>query len=416
MKKGIIMEKHRKYTIVMTRDGLFEKAHPITDMDIGFEVNYEPLVEKQWLSQLKSMFVTKRVITLACILLIALFPFYMVMNSNKTYAFVDIDINPSIELEINDDYEVLGITPFNDDAAQILAEIEELKGKKLEVAIDLIINKSEEKGLVNTYRNVVIGVHYLESIDKNPVDQIIKKHFASKPSEWEVITVKIPEEVRELAEEKKLSMNEVLAEQVHNHEKAIVTEEDSEVLESFFHNKKISSKDEVIEKSNEKDIVTPSSVEQKEDLIEISKEEMHPSELKGKNGDINSNKNNKHNELMRNNYNKHKVDFGKSHIIPGHEKREKDKQESDNRGKEKKEKKHEHNEKDKYHEQYQNKNRNNDKYNIQHKKQKEHPRVEKADKKNWKYNERHDGKGNKGRDNNHHKNKHDKKHRGNNND
>jgi hypothetical protein len=288
VKKGIVMEQHRKFTIVMTTDGLIEKAHPIKNTDIGIEVNYEPFVKKQWQTALTEKIFTMRVAALACIFLIALLPLYMAITSNETYAYVDIDINPSMELEIDSDLEVSGITPFNDDAKQILDQIGELEGKNIEDAIDIIIKTSEEKGLINPTKNVLIGVHYLKDDEKDPIIKTIEEHFNKKTTDWEVVAVVIPEEVRETAEEKQQSMNKTLANAVtgksDNQVKSIITEEDKEVLQSFFNKEK--SEVEITDDSQEKRI--PTITNEKDKTL---KEDIHPSELKAKNGEINSKKN-----------------------------------------------------------------------------------------------------------------------------
>lgn len=47
MSKGIVMERHRTYSIVMTSDGGFHKVKPVKDAGIGTEVSYEVLVSKK---------------------------------------------------------------------------------------------------------------------------------------------------------------------------------------------------------------------------------------------------------------------------------------------------------------------------------------------------------------------------------
>lgn len=289
MKKGIVMEQHRKFMIVMTRDGLFEKAHPIKDVSIGFEVEYEPIIQKERLLGFKEKFFNMRIASIAVVFLIMLLPLYMVVNGNETYAYVDIDINPSIELEIDDDLEVSKLIPLNDDANALLDDIGNLKGMDVGNAIEVIMNISEEKGLVNAAKNVLIGVHYVKNQDDEPVLELIEEHFAKTPTDWEVVTVTIPEEVRNTAEEKKLSMNEALAQKVFEQPdeeiKSIVTEEDSEVLQSFFHNKNASAK--VAEQESSKN---ENSINESEALNEKnnSKDEFHPSNQKANNANENS--------------------------------------------------------------------------------------------------------------------------------
>ncbi|MFS0671871.1 hypothetical protein [Ornithinibacillus sp. 179-J 7C1 HS] len=317
MKKGIVMEQHRKYIIVMTHDGLFEKAHPIKDVSIGFEVEYEPIIQNNWFSGFKEKFLTMRVASIAVVFLIMLLPIYMVVNGNETYAYVDIDINPSIELEINNDLKVSKLIPLNDDANSLLDDIGNLKGMEVENAIEVIMNQSEKNGLVNAVKNVLIGVHYVKSQKDEHVLDVIEEHFAKKPTDWEVVTVTIPEEVRITAEEKKLSMNEALAQKVNEQPdediKSIVTEEDSEVLQSFFHNKKTSAE---VTDQNSSENHNENEISHNEPKPHNKKDELHPSNQKGKNNSANPgngqdkekglNKDNKMDLLEKSSYGKEK--------------------------------------------------------------------------------------------------------------
>ncbi|WP_053074921.1 anti-sigma-I factor RsgI family protein [Ornithinibacillus californiensis] len=306
MKKGIVMEQHRKFTVMMTHDGLFEKAHPVKNAAIGFEVEYEPFEQKQWSSLFKGKFWTMRVISIATVFLLLLLPIYLTGNGNEAYAYVDIDINPSIELELDDDLEVSDVIAFNEDAVTLIDEIGELTGLEIDEAIELIIQNSEEKGFVNTAKNVLIGVHYVEGDEENPIQAIIEQHFTEKPTDWQVVTIQIPEEVRVTAEKNKQSMNEALAakvtEQADEAVNAIVTEEDSKVLQSFYNSKKSDAEvtnEDVTDKNNNPK--SPIAEEKSNNGKENSaKDEDHPSNLKGENGESNSNKPGKDKENSQN--------------------------------------------------------------------------------------------------------------------
>lgn len=286
------MEQHRNFTIMMTSDGLFEKAYPIKNALIGYEVEYEPMIQKQWLAVLKEKFFTMRVAALACVFLIALLPLYMWTNHNSTYAYVDIDINPSIELEINEDLKIISIVPFNDDAVLLIEKLGDVKGKDIELVVDKIIAASEETGLVNAEKNVLIGVHYVEEEINKSVLDVIDQHFTEKASDWDILTVEISEKLRETAEEYNISMNKVLANTVK--EEAVenidsMTEEDNQVLQSFF-NKHPRTKVEITtEDAPDETKVKPTiKPDVKERTLKPTDKGIHPSELKKKNGELNS--------------------------------------------------------------------------------------------------------------------------------
>lgn len=54
MRKGIILEKHRNFVIILTADGSFEKAIPYNDKaSIGEEVYFDRYIPKQVLEKEK---------------------------------------------------------------------------------------------------------------------------------------------------------------------------------------------------------------------------------------------------------------------------------------------------------------------------------------------------------------------------
>ncbi|WP_047979852.1 anti-sigma-I factor RsgI family protein [Ornithinibacillus contaminans] len=279
MKKGIVMEQHRKYTIVMTRDGSFEKANPIQDVEIGVEVDFTPIVKKQFSHVLKENMLTFRMAAIACVLVLLAIPLYMVATEDKTYAYVDIDINPSIELEIEEDLKVSEIIPLNDDAAALLAKIDGLQGENLEKVIDIIVKASEENGYVNDGKNVLVGVHYVNGEPNKNISvlDIIDNHFLQSGTDWKVLTLEISSEIREAAEKNKLSMNKVLAESIAVQEDAVdkVSSDEKEILESFYSDKskeKMAVEEEPKQKPKQKqDIKTPSTSKEKPKEKEQSK-------------------------------------------------------------------------------------------------------------------------------------------------
>jgi hypothetical protein len=277
--------------IVLTPDGSFDKAETVEGVDIGFEVNYEPIVQRNLGSVIRERFISMRTAALVCIFLIALLPLYFAIDKHEAYAYVDIDINPSVELEINDEYNVSGVKALNDDAAYILEQIHDLKGKKVQEAIDEIIHLSEENGFTNTAKNVLVGVHYVDKKDvETTLVNIINEHFSEKEMDWDVVTLEIPDDIRTKAEETKKSMNEVFAKQVvtegpdRNTNQALTVEE-KEVLESFYNRKHSIGKTEK-ENSVEKEVLKETETkEDKKTSEQMPEEPIHPSELKEKNRD-----------------------------------------------------------------------------------------------------------------------------------
>src|SRR6476469_4401346 len=105
MKKGIVMEVNDSLLTLLTPDGQFLQArkqdHPYV---LGEEILFKPISKK------KSLFVNrfigvKQLSIAAAVLFLFLGSLIPVYQSNKAYAYMSIDVNPSIELGINKQME-----------------------------------------------------------------------------------------------------------------------------------------------------------------------------------------------------------------------------------------------------------------------------------------------------------------------
>ncbi|MGP4106541.1 anti-sigma-I factor RsgI family protein [Virgibacillus sp. L01] len=314
MNKGIVMEKHRCYTIVMQKDGAFQKALPIDDADIGAEVYFQlketkmNLLFNQFSSRNKQ--VPVRLIAMTIMLFVLVMPFFFVMNSNETYAYVNIDINPSVELEVNEKLKVQSINPLNDDAKVLINQLSKYKGKELENVIDNIMNTSEKAGLLKNGKNMLVGVSYMLDSKKISVVDTVDKYFSDHKTDWKIATFKVPTEIRKQAKENKQTMNELMATSLAESQetddvsevddtdrKEPVNEKEEAIINSFYNKNQNHSESASSKKSNGDE--TAQSAEKKDH--EKKDQAKHSSELKGNNGEINSNGKNKGNEERKGN-------------------------------------------------------------------------------------------------------------------
>lgn len=213
MQKGIVMEKHRDYIIVMRRDGAFQKAQPLENSVVGTEVSYQPLAGKKhpvlhYINKKKAgMF---QIAVIACILLLMM-PVYFMMDRDKTYAYVNISINPNMELEIDDHLNVKSVVSLNEDAKAFEGRFNEYEGNQLVDVIEKIMSESEKKNLLQNGKNMLAGVSYIEDKHQISVIDAIEDYFLENGQEWKVVTMQIPEEIREQAQGKTESMNQLMA-------------------------------------------------------------------------------------------------------------------------------------------------------------------------------------------------------------
>lgn len=271
MKKGIVMERHRKYTILMTKDGSFVKGRVLSNQsEIGEEVVFRPIGNRQVMLR-KQRGIPWKVSLLAAAVLLVILPIYFLSNGEKAFAYVTVDINPSIEMQVDDQFEVQTIEAINDDGEEVIRSLSEYEHDSIEEVIRQIILESEDHGFASE-KNMVVGISY----SGEDISYSIPNHlqdYLSTLQEWRVATLVIPEEIRELAQEEKTSMNEMMATQMNDNEELIDEEaldsNDKAIINSFFNE---------IEEANPDS--SQQETEKKEDTEAINEEENSDNEKK----------------------------------------------------------------------------------------------------------------------------------------
>jgi hypothetical protein len=84
-------------------------------------------------------------------------------NYNMTMAVVSLDINPSVELEINHKYKLLNATTKNDEGRLIIDK--NIIGKDIEEALYMIMLKAEAEEYITKDKNsVLIGYSIISGL------------------------------------------------------------------------------------------------------------------------------------------------------------------------------------------------------------------------------------------------------------
>lgn len=81
--------------------------------------------------------------------------YYYYTANNAVASLVSLDVNPSIQLEVNKNEKVLSATPMNDDGAEVLADMD-LKGTPADVAMYAIIGSLLQHGYVDELANSIL--------------------------------------------------------------------------------------------------------------------------------------------------------------------------------------------------------------------------------------------------------------------
>lgn len=141
-RKGIVFETTSSYSIFFTPDGVFEKGIPLdSSVQLGEETYYRPYLKNRvkkvsfnpsWTAPIVSVVAT----------LVLLFSVLLPAQSTVS-AYVQIDINPSVELGIDDEGTVYSFKGLNEDGNAVKRDINFWKGKPLSWVILQIVDHTE---------------------------------------------------------------------------------------------------------------------------------------------------------------------------------------------------------------------------------------------------------------------------------
>ncbi|MGG1546856.1 anti-sigma factor domain-containing protein [Bacillus paralicheniformis] len=188
MRRGIIVEKNKKFVTLLTPDGQFLKAKSTEeDYEIGQEIAFPAETrmsrKRAGFFDLLSLRPLKAgVFSIAAIMLLAFMIIPDVLN-NKAYAYMTIDINPSFELTLNKNCEVIDLVPLNEDGKDLMSSIENWEKSDFKEVISEIVEDSDKSGYVTESKEVLIATVYENNEDdtykatvKSEIDHVAKKY------------------------------------------------------------------------------------------------------------------------------------------------------------------------------------------------------------------------------------------------
>ncbi len=160
MKKGIVLEVHDEHVTILTPEGEFLKSRKQKgQVALGEEIVFFPLHRAETVkkgriaSALRGKWAIISVMT-ALILAFSLYPKYA---SNQVYAYVSVDVNPSIELSINKDMKVISIDAYNKEGEDILKQLNNWEKQDITSVSSQIFDIFRQKGFLTENSEVLIA-------------------------------------------------------------------------------------------------------------------------------------------------------------------------------------------------------------------------------------------------------------------
>ena len=154
MNKGIVMDIKKHNVVVLTPNGEFitfkRKIHSYM---IGEEISFNEQEQRAPRFSISS-FLKPASLLVTCFLCVLLF-FYN-QPEEKVFAYVSVDINPSLEVSVTKDLRVIDLRACNDDGKRILKEMKRWENKHLQDVIRTIIKQSQEDMYLTNDKQVML--------------------------------------------------------------------------------------------------------------------------------------------------------------------------------------------------------------------------------------------------------------------
>jgi len=205
MKKGVVLEVNGDIVTLLTPEGEFIQVLKERPYQIGEEIENIPIqqqkIKKSFFRRSPLMMVAASIAAVSFLI----FTYIANFASNEVYAYLSIDINPSIELSVNEDLEVIKIKGYNNDGKKIVNLLVDWKEKELTEVAERIIQLSMEKNYLRQGEEVLITTvekKRVPRLSKQIQEQINKVEKTYKSREIIVTKEKSTIEVRNEAAQK----------------------------------------------------------------------------------------------------------------------------------------------------------------------------------------------------------------------
>ncbi len=167
---GMILEFKGNKAIVMTSTCDFITITRMPEMFVGQQLDLSNSVPPRKINPMKYFAIAGMFVLIFCSVLI-----YQLVKPSSVFAYVDVDINPSLELSIDKKANVIEVKALNTDAASLLKNIR-LVNKPLTGAVRIIIDESGKKGFIHPgTKNAVLISASIKSGSEKVLDGIVSE-------------------------------------------------------------------------------------------------------------------------------------------------------------------------------------------------------------------------------------------------
>ncbi|MCP1490901.1 hypothetical protein J2Y73_000932 [Peribacillus frigoritolerans] len=215
MKKGVILSVNKRFVTLLTPEGEFLKTkRQEREYEVGEEITFSPAKQNFTLafSNIHSSFKKTAVLTIAStfLILFSILPSYF---TGPVSAYMTIDVNPSIELELDDDLEVLKLTGLNEDGKLVIGQLKDWKGKDIKAVTNRIVETTKQLGYLKGNKQIVVSTTLMKKnkeLGKNLKEEIKEISEQDSVSKTKMKVIQATKSDRKQAREQGISTGKYL--------------------------------------------------------------------------------------------------------------------------------------------------------------------------------------------------------------
>ncbi|KZE38315.1 hypothetical protein AV656_05200 [Bhargavaea cecembensis] len=140
--KGIIVDQDKEDVVILTPDGRFIKGEA-QGREIGSETHVSPVGTNSRLKLSAARKPAALAVLLAAVMLIFLSALFLPFRE-PALAFIQLEVNPAVEIGIDSDGKVRELTPLNDDGSVLIRKFGDWDGKDVTVLLGRIFTEYGE--------------------------------------------------------------------------------------------------------------------------------------------------------------------------------------------------------------------------------------------------------------------------------
>jgi hypothetical protein len=166
MNKGMILELRGEVAIVLTPEGEFRsiKKRKQQTWQIGAEVDLPPASDSApQLKRKKRVFIPSIALAASLLLVVvSMFAFLPFVGDQTAIAYVNVDINPSVEISINKSLEVIDLVGLNQEGKQIISSMEGWLTEPLDQVTTNMIMIARHQGFLTENQDVLVSTSFVD--------------------------------------------------------------------------------------------------------------------------------------------------------------------------------------------------------------------------------------------------------------